>query len=145
MNSITVIIPVYNAELTLPDLYKQLIPAMKRITTDFEVIFVEDCSKDKSWQIIQKLANLDKRVTGIKFSKNYGQHNALLCGIRAATKDIIITMDDDLQNPVSEISILINKLNEGFDVVYGYPKKGQHGLFRNLASRITKRALQCAV
>jgi len=145
MNSITVIIPVYNAELTLTDLYRQLIPAMESITTDFEVIFVEDCGKDQSWRIIQELANLDQRVKGIKLSKNYGQHNALLCGIRAATKDIIITMDDDLQNPVSEISILINKLNEGYDVVYGYPEKGQHGFFRNLASRITKRALQGAM
>ncbi len=113
MNSIAVIIPVYNAELTLLDLYQQLIPAMESITTDFEVIFVEDCGKDKSWQIIQEIANRNKRVIGIKLSKNFGQHNALLCGIRAATKDIIITMDDDLQNPVSEIPILINKLNEG--------------------------------
>ena len=102
---------------------------MESITTDFEVIFVEDCGKDKSWQIIQKLANLDKRIKGIKLSKNYGQHNALLCGIRSASKEIIITMDDDLQNPVSEISILINKLMEGYDVVYGYPEKGQHGFF----------------
>jgi len=145
MNSITVIIPVYNAELTLLGLYQQLIPAMESITTNFEVIFVEDCGKDKSWRIIQELANMDQRIKGIKLSKNYGQHNALLCGIRAATKDIIITMDDDLQNPVSEISILINKLKEGYDVVYGYPEKGQHGLFRNLASRITKRVLQGAM
>ena len=92
MNSITVIIPVYNAELTLPDLYRQLIPTMEGITPDFEVIFVEDCGKDKSWQIIQEIANRDKHVIGIKLSKNYGQHNALLCGIRAATKDIIITL-----------------------------------------------------
>ena len=98
-----------------------------------------------SWKIIKNLIKRDKRIKGIKLSKNYGQHNALLCGIRAAKYDVILTMDDDLQNPVSEIPVLINKLNEGYDVVYGYPKKGQHGLFRNLASRITKRALQGAM
>lgn len=142
MKSISIVIPVFNAELTLPDLYKQLIPTLENITENFEVIFVEDCSKDNSWGIIQKLAIKDNRVSGIKLSKNYGQHNALLCGIRAATKNTIVTMDDDLQNPVTEIAILINKLYEGYDVVYGYPEKGQHGLLRNLASRITKRALQ---
>jgi len=145
MKPISVVIPVYNAELSLNELCKQLVPAMEKITDTFEVILVEDCGKDNSWEIVQHLSNNDKRITGIKLSKNYGQHNALLCGIRAAQYGTIITMDDDLQNPVSEISIMLDKLNEGYDVVYGYPKKGQHGLFRNLASRITKRALQGAM
>ena len=145
MNSISVVIPVYNAELTLNNLYKQLIPAMEQVTANFEVIFVEDCGNDNSWNIIQELSTNDNRVKGLKLSKNYGQHNALLCGIRAAQYEMLLTMDDDLQNPVSEIQVLINKLTEGYDVVYGYPNKGQHGLFRNFASRITKRALQGAM
>ncbi|HRF96977.1 MAG TPA: glycosyltransferase, partial [Aggregatilineales bacterium] len=73
---------------------------------------------------------------------NYGQHSALLCGIRAATKELVVTIDDDLQNPPEEIPRLLEELNKGFDVVYGTPQKMQHGLFRNMASRITKIALQ---
>lgn len=142
MNSLSVVIPVYKAELTLGDLYSTLIPALENLTTQFEIIFVEDCGRDRSWDIIQELARRDNRVHGIKLSRNYGQHNALLCGIRAARNDVVITMDDDLQHPVTELPILLNKLDEGYDVVYGAPQKERHGLFRDLASRMTKLALQ---
>ena len=74
--------------------------------------------------------------------RNYGQHNALLCGIREAQYEIIVTMDDDLQHPPSEIHKLLDKLNEGYDVVYGTPQHEQHGLLRDLASQITKLVLQ---
>jgi glycosyltransferase involved in cell wall biosynthesis len=77
--------------------------------------------------------------------RNYGQHNALLCGIRAAQHDVIITIDDDLQNPPEEIPRLLAKLSEGYDVVYGTPQKEQHGLWRDLASQVTKLALQSAM
>jgi undecaprenyl-phosphate 4-deoxy-4-formamido-L-arabinose transferase len=77
--------------------------------------------------------------------RNYGQHNALLCGIRVAQYDIVITMDDDLQNPPTEVSKLLAKLEEGYDVVYGTPQAEQHGLWRDLASQITKIALQSAM
>ena len=145
MNSVSVVIPVYNAEPCLGNLYDQLIPAMEAITTQFEVIMVEDNSADDSWSIVSKLAEQDTRLRGIRLSRNYGQHNALLCGIRAARYETTVTMDDDLQNPVSEISILLNKLTEGHDVVYGIPQKEQHGLFRNMASHLTKLALQGAM
>jgi len=145
MSSVSVVIPVYNAELNLENLYDQLMPAMEAAEGQFEVIMVEDHGEDDSWNIISKLAEQDARVRGIRLSRNYGQHNALLCGIRAARYDTIVTMDDDLQNPVSEIRILLNKLAEGFDVVYGAPQQEQHGLFRNMASRMTKLALQGAM
>jgi glycosyltransferase involved in cell wall biosynthesis len=74
--------------------------------------------------------------------RNYGQHNALLCGIQNAQYEIIVTIDDDLQNPPQEISKLLNKLNEGYDVVYGTPQLERHGLWRDLASQITKLVLQ---
>jgi undecaprenyl-phosphate 4-deoxy-4-formamido-L-arabinose transferase len=77
--------------------------------------------------------------------RNYGQHNALLCGIREAKHDVIITMDDDLQNPPEEIPKLLSKLAEGYDVVYGTPANEQHGLWRDLASQATKIALQGAM
>lgn len=145
MNSISVVIPVYNAEQNLQNLYEQLIPALEAIADHFEVIMVEDHGTDNSWKIINQLRAQDKRICGTRLSRNYGQHNALLCGIRSARYDTILTMDDDLQNPVSEIPILFTKLAEGFDVVYGTPQQEQHGLLRNLASRITKRALQGAM
>jgi undecaprenyl-phosphate 4-deoxy-4-formamido-L-arabinose transferase len=81
----------------------------------------------------------------VNLMRNYGQHNALLCGIRAARGEVIVTMDDDLQHPPEEIPRLLSKLNEGFDVVYGTPEREQHGLLRDMASRITKIALQGAM
>ena len=80
---------------------------MRQIAPTFEIIFVEDCGGDESWSIITELAAADQGVRGIRMSRNYGQHNALLCGIRAARYDVIITMDDDLQHPVSEIAPLL--------------------------------------
>lgn len=145
MSSVSIIIPVYNAELSLETLYGQLISAMEDITKDFEIIMVEDHGSDNSWGIITKLVGRDSRVCGIRMSRNYGQHNALLCGIRAAHNDIVVTMDDDLQNPANEIHALLDKLAEGHDVVYGAPRDEQHGMLRDLASRMTKVALQGAM
>jgi glycosyltransferase involved in cell wall biosynthesis len=141
MLTVSVVIPVYRAEQTLFDLYHQLSAAMSEITSVFEIIFVEDGGGDGSWPIIARLAGTDHRVRGIRMSRNYGQHNALLCGIRAAKHGIILTMDDDLQHPVSEIAPMLAALKPEYDVVYGAPQEEQHGLLRNLASRLTKIAL----
>ncbi|HEY1648154.1 MAG TPA: glycosyltransferase family 2 protein [Terracidiphilus sp.] len=141
MLTVSVVIPVYRAEQTLLDLHGQLSAAMSKITSVFEIIFVEDGGGDGSWPIIARLARMDHRVRGIRMSRNYGQHNALLCGIRAAKHGIILTMDDDLQHPVSEIAPMLAALKPEYDVVYGAPQEEQHGLLRNLASRLTKMAL----
>jgi glycosyltransferase involved in cell wall biosynthesis len=142
MNSLSVVIPVYNAEQNLEKLCAQLLQALEAMADDFEVILVDDGSTDRSWRVITELQAKSEHIRGIKLSRNYGQHNALLCGIRAAKFEVVITMDDDLQNPVSEIPKLLGKLDEGFDVVYGTPAKQQHGLLRDLASSLTKMALQ---
>jgi len=84
-------------------------------------------------------------VRAINLSRNFGQHNALLCGILSAKNEVIVTMDDDLQNPPQEIHKLLDKLIEGYDVVYGIPQKERHGLWRDLASQITKLVLQNAM
>jgi glycosyltransferase involved in cell wall biosynthesis len=105
--TVSVVIPVYRAALTLRELYGQLSITMRQIAPTFEIIFVEDCGGDESWSIITELAEADQRVRGIRMSRNYGQHNAVLCGIRAARYDVIVTMDDDLQHPVSEIAPLL--------------------------------------
>jgi undecaprenyl-phosphate 4-deoxy-4-formamido-L-arabinose transferase len=114
----------------LPTLFKQ-----------FEVILVNDGSRDGSWNTIQALSETHPWVVGINMMRNYGQHNALLCGTRAARYEIVVTMDDDLQHPPEEIHILTEKLAEGFDVVYGSPRKMPHSFYRNLFSRLTKKTL----
>lgn len=142
---VSIVIPVFNAESNLPELYRQLMPAMEAWVESFEVILVEDSSPDRSWDVIAGIAAKDPRVRGMRLSRNYGQHNALLCGIRAAKYGVIVTMDDDLQHPVSEIPLLLNALLRGHDVVYGTSNDNQHDLWRNLASRLTKLALQSAM
>ena len=141
MQTVSVVIPVYRAEQTLAELYRQLIVVMQDITPVFEIIFVEDGGGDGSWPIIKSLAKADHRVRGFRMSRNYGQHNALLCGIRAARHDIILTMDDDLQHPTDRIAALLAALTPEYDVVYGAPEVDQHGFRRDLASRMTKMAL----
>lgn len=144
-SGVSVVIPVYRAAESLDELYKRLIDTFDALRTPVEIVFVEDNGGDPSWEIIERLAENDGRIRGIKLSRNYGQHNALLCGIRAASKDIIVTIDDDLQNPPEEIPKLLAKLAEGSDVVYGTPEREQHGFLRDQASRITKLALQSAM
>ena len=140
--SLSIVIPVYMAENIVNELVKRITQAVNSITENYEIILVDDGSLDKSWKKIQENCNLDNRLNGIRLSKNYGQHNALLCGIRQAKYDLIVTLDDDLQNPPEEIPKLLEKLDQGYDVVYGYPKNEQHGLFRNIASLVTKMALK---
>jgi undecaprenyl-phosphate 4-deoxy-4-formamido-L-arabinose transferase len=139
----SVVIPVYNGEKTLAELVVRLEKVLSSLATQYEVVLVNDGSTDQSWAVIADLAVSYPWVTGLNLMKNYGQHNALLCGIREAQYSLIVTMDDDLQNPPEEIPKLWTTLLENdFDVVYGTPEREQHGLWRNLASQITKLALQ---
>jgi glycosyltransferase involved in cell wall biosynthesis len=145
MTDLSVVIPVYRSAQSLPLLHERLVAVLSTLRPSFELIFVEDCGGDDSWEVVKSLAQRDSRVRGIKLARNYGQHNALLCGIRAACGDLIVTIDDDLQNPPEEIHRLLDKLGEGYDVVYGSPRNETHGFFRNAASRVTKIALQGAM
>jgi undecaprenyl-phosphate 4-deoxy-4-formamido-L-arabinose transferase len=143
--SISVVVPVYNSQASLPLLIQRLEPVLRSCTSRFEIILVDDCSNDRSWDVIVDLAQRCPWVRGIRLLRNFGQHNALLCGIRAAEQEVTVTLDDDLQNPPEEIPRLLEKLAEGYDVVYGTPNKEQHGLWRDLASQMTKLALQNAM
>jgi undecaprenyl-phosphate 4-deoxy-4-formamido-L-arabinose transferase len=143
--SLSVVIPVYRSADSLPELTAELAHVLPTLADAFEIVFVDDGSPDGSWQIIQQLTRQFPWVHGIALMRNYGQHNALLCGIRAAQYEIVVTMDDDLQHPPSEIEKLLVKLHEGYDVVYGAPAHEQHGLWRDLASQITKLALQSSM
>jgi undecaprenyl-phosphate 4-deoxy-4-formamido-L-arabinose transferase len=142
---ISMIIPVFRSAESLPELHRRIIAVFGDSEQDLEIVFVEDCGGDNSWSVIQQLAVADPRVRGFRMSRNYGQHNALLCGIREARGETIVTLDDDLQHPPEEIPKLLAKLDEGFDVVYGPPEREQHGLLRDLASQITKLALEGAM
>jgi glycosyltransferase involved in cell wall biosynthesis len=143
--TISVVVPVYNSEGTLAELVHGLHTVLPSLTSTFEIILVNDGSHDRSWQVIGDLVARFPSVQGINLMRNCGQHNALLAGIRCANYDVIITLDDDLQNPPEEIPKLIRKLTEGYDVVYGTPAQERHGLWRDLASRITKLALQASM
>jgi Glycosyltransferases involved in cell wall biogenesis len=126
-------------------LVERLQPVLSALAGSYELVLVNDGSPDRSWEIIEQLAAKHPWVRGIRLMRNYGQHNALLCGIRAARYEIIVTMDDDLQHPPEELPKLLAELNRGFEVVYGAPEKEQHGLWRNLASVFTKLALQSSM
>jgi glycosyltransferase involved in cell wall biosynthesis len=139
---ISVVIPVYRSEAILPELVRRLESVLVAIAGSFELILVNDCSPDRSWEVISGLAEQYSWIRPINLMRNYGQHNALLCGIRAARYDVIVTMDDDLQHPPEEIPKLLDALAGGYDVVYGTPEQEQHGLGRDFASWVTKLALQ---
>lgn len=139
------VIPVYRGAPTLPILLGQLVPALTDMAPSFEILLIDDGSDDGSWRLIEAAARDDGRVRGIRLSRNFGQQNALLCGIRAARHPIIVTMDDDLQHPVSEIGRLVGALNGCNDVVYGVSHGAPHGILRALASRLTKIALAGAM
>lgn len=148
MRSISVIIPVYNGAQSITPLIETLHTVLPSLAARFEIILVEDDGRDNSWEVIQQLSRSCETVRGFKLMRNYGQHNALLCGIRAARYDIIVTMDDDLQHPPEEIHKLLAKLEAGYDVVYGRPEGAagsEHSVLRRLASEVTKIALQNAM
>jgi glycosyltransferase involved in cell wall biosynthesis len=142
---VSVVVPVYNSAGTLNQLIERLQPVLQSIGEEFEAVLVNDGSRDGSWEVIESLAAQRPWVRGICMMRNYGQHNALLCGIRHARYPITLTIDDDLQHPPEEIPKLLAKLEEGFDVVFGTPEREQHGLWRDLASVITKIVLQKAM
>jgi glycosyltransferase involved in cell wall biosynthesis len=143
--SLSVVTPVYNGEASVSELCRRLSEVLPRVATQHEIILVNDGSRDRSWEVISELSSHTPAVRGLNLMRNYGQHNALLCGIRAAKYEVIVTMDDDLQHPPEEIPRLLARLQEGFDVVYAAPKAEQHGFLRALASRITRLALSTAI
>ena len=144
-SGISVVIPVYGSESVLPTLIDRLGPVLMACAGEFEVLLVNDGSRDGSWHVIEQLAARFSWIRGICLMRNYGQHNALLAGIRAARFETIVTMDDDLQHPPEELHKLLERLNDGYDVVYGTPEREQHGWLRDIASVVTKVALKSAM
>jgi polyisoprenyl-phosphate glycosyltransferase len=117
MAHISVVTPVYQAEGCLEELYRRLVAALSAVTEDFEIVMVEDCGGDRSWEIIQGLARRDPRVKGIQFSRNFGQHYGITAGLDYCDADWIVVMDCDLQDRPEEIPRLYAKAQEGYEVV----------------------------
>jgi len=143
--SISVVIPVYRSHATLTELLGRLHSVLTLRRVAFEIILVNDGSPDRSWDIIRASSSQWPEVIGIDLSRNFGQHNALLCGIRNARHQVVVTMDDDLQNPPEAVPRLLDRLTDDVDVVYGVPEQEQHGWWRDGASVITKWALRYVI
>ena len=143
--NVSIVVPVYNSEASLPELVRRLEPVLESVADRFELILVNDGSSDQSWEVVNDLSARHGWVRGIDLMRNFGQHNALLCGIRAARFEVIVTMDDDLQHPPEEVPLLLRKLEEGFDVVYGAPRERKHGFWRNFLSFTLKMILRVSM
>jgi glycosyltransferase involved in cell wall biosynthesis len=143
---VSVIIPAYRSAASAPLVAEQLLEVLPTLTPHYEVIFVEDGSPDdETWPTLASLAQAHEPVRAIRLMRNFGQHNALLCGIVHARYDVCVTMDDDLQHPPDQLPKLLQAL-AGYDVVYGYPENVQYsGLLRRMATHVTKLVLQGAV
>ena len=134
---ISVIIPLFNEEESLPELYAWIERVMKANGFSFEVIFVNDGSTDHSWQVIQRLGSESDHVKGIKFRRNYGKSPALYCGFKQAQGDVVITMDADLQDSPDEIPALYKMIVEdGYDLVSGYQQKRYDPLSKTIPTKL---------
>jgi polyisoprenyl-phosphate glycosyltransferase len=135
---LSVVIPVYHGAATLPDLLPQLLAVLEPLGKSFEVLLVDDGSKDGSWPVISKLqATYPHRVVAIQLMRNYGQHNALMAGFRRTRGALVVTMDEDLQHPPEEVPALLQAIeSRGLDLVYGVYDVKQHTGWRNLGSSL---------
>jgi polyisoprenyl-phosphate glycosyltransferase len=134
MPIISVVVPVYKAEHCLDELYRRLKTALEFISPDFEIVLVEDCGGDNSWQVIERLAVADPRVRGIQFSRNFGQHYGITAGLDHCHGDWVVVMDCDLQDRPEEIPRLYAKAQEGYDIVLARRGARQDPPFKRLTS-----------
>jgi glycosyltransferase involved in cell wall biosynthesis len=139
--NVSVVVPVYRGALSIPELAERLGAVLPKVAESYELVLVNDGSPDNSWQVIEQLTSRYPWVRGIDLMRNYGQHNALLCGVYSARHEIIVTMDDDLQHPPEEIPVLLSALSDSVDLVYGREKKIRRGFIRRSGSRAIKAIL----
>lgn len=137
MKLISFVIPCYKSALTLPGVVEEIKNTMTAsMLYDYEIVLVNDCSPDDTFTVIKKLCGENPKIKGINLAKNFGQHAALMAGFRCIKGEIVVCLDDDGQTPADEVEKLLNKLDEGNDVVYAKYAHKQHSLFRNLGSKI---------
>lgn len=136
-DSISVVIPVYNSANSMDELYQRLTNALGKITSDFEIIMIDDHSRDESYNQILQLHKKDNRVKAIKLAENFGQQNALICGFNYVKGDYVITLDDDLQHRPEDIIKLYNTIIKGYEIVYGIPEDREYSHYRKMGSKMT--------
>lgn len=139
--NLSIVVPVYRGEHLIEPLVERLSATLPVIAQEYEVLLVNDGSPDASWTVIERLAKKYAWVRGIRLLRNFGQHNATLCGVRLARYEVTITMDQDLQHPPEAIPLLLAELENGYDVAYGAPKRLPQGIIRNLLTANIKRIL----
>jgi len=137
---LAILIPVYNGSATISKLIDTVIETLSQSANLHEIILVNDGSRDNSHEVIlEAIEKYPNYITYIQLFRNFGEHNAVMCGLNQLTADVVVIIDDDFQNPPSEILPLVTKLLEGYDVVYSYYEKKQHSLFRNIGSKINDK------
>lgn len=138
---VSVVVPCYRSATMLPQLVERLEATLPGATAGHEVVLVVDGSPDNTWDVAQQLAAKYPTVRAIRLARNYGQHNALIAGVRAARHEIVVTMDDDLQHPPEEVPKMLAALTDDMDLIYGHSIEEEHNLFRNLTSYTVKAGL----
>jgi len=138
---ISVVIPAYRCEKFIEEMHRRLVITLESLAVSFEIIFVNDASPENDWEAIKKLSNADKRVKGINFSRNFGQHYAITAGLDNASGNWIVVMDCDLQDRPEEIEKLYNKAKKGFDIVYARRAERKDGFFKKLSSKLFYKVL----
>jgi dolichol-phosphate mannosyltransferase len=141
MPHLSIVSPVYNAEKIIPVLVERIESSVEQITSDYEIILVEDCGPDNSWEVIEKLAKKNPKIIGIKLSRNFGQHYAITAGLDQAKGDWVVVMDCDLQDQPEEIEKLYKKAQEGFDIVLGRRFDRKDRFFKKFFSKMFYRTL----
>jgi polyisoprenyl-phosphate glycosyltransferase len=132
---ISVVVPLYRCSECIPELHRRLTESLSKLTSDFEIILVNDASPDSDWEIVCGLADEDKRVKGVNLARNFGQHFAITAGLDVADGDWVVVMDGDLQDRPEEIETLYRKAQEGDDIVFGMMDERQDRFLKKLASR----------
>ena len=137
MKKVSFVIPCYRSENTLDGVILEIKDAMKKLEQyTYEVILINDSSPDNTWKTIEKLSLENENIIGVNFSKNFGQHAALMAGMRETTGDYVVCLDDDGQTPANEVDKLLSALEDGADAVYARYGNKKHSLFRNFGSRV---------
>jgi len=142
--AVSVVVPVFNEEENLPELLPRLQASLDALGRGYEVVLVNDGSRDRSLELLREAAARDPHLVVVDFNRNYGQHSAVFAGFEQARGDVIVTIDADLQNPPEEIGKLVAKMDEGFDVVGSVRIKRQDTFFRRAASRLVNRVTSMA-
>lgn len=140
IKELSIIIPVYNSELCLTETVDKVIKSISSLNVSYEIILIDDGSVDKSWNIIKQLKLKCPFIVGVKLQKNFGQHNALLCGVNLANSNYIVTIDDDLEQNPEDIEKLYNLIRvESYDLVYAIPMNIKKNLLRTIVTKIYKK------